>query len=54
MAAIACRLVPQPPPTGQAMPFLAAHVEALQEARRAIESNDCSAARLALARFNTR
>jgi tRNA modification GTPase len=54
MDAIASRLVPQPPAAGQAMPFLASHVQALWEARRAVASNDCSAARLALARLNLR
>jgi hypothetical protein len=54
MAAIASRLVPHPPAAGQALPFLESHVQALQETRRAVVSNDCNAARLALARFNTR
>jgi tRNA modification GTPase len=54
MAAIASRLVPHPPPAGQAIPFLTTHVQALQETRRAVASNDCNAARLALAPFNTR
>jgi tRNA modification GTPase len=54
MDAIASRLVPHQPPVGQAMPFLASHVQALQALRRAIETNDWNAAVLALAPFNTR
>jgi tRNA modification GTPase len=54
MAAIASRLVPRPPTSGQAVPFLAAHVQALNELRLALVADDWAAAIRSLAPFHVR
>lgn len=50
-AAIVARLVPRTPPTGQAIPFLAAHVEALEGARAALAAGRDAEGRALLARL---
>jgi tRNA U34 5-carboxymethylaminomethyl modifying GTPase MnmE/TrmE len=54
LAAIAARLVPKPPPSGQGLPFLASHVQPLTVAREAVARADWAAARAALQIFAVR